>query len=96
MLHLGRAESTLPCPLVRACMPAGVKAGLKWMHLSGVLSSWLWVQDTQKGDITIKMTWTSVELDADSDIKAEEGDDDVDEEMAEEIENAPVNNSGGQ
>lgn len=42
------------------------------------------------------MTWTSVELDADSDIKAEEGDNDVDEDMAEEIENAPVYNGGGQ
>lgn len=53
----------------------------------------LCVQDTQKGDITIKMTWTSVELDAESDIKPEEGDNDVDEDMAEEIGNAPVNNS---
>ena len=53
----------------------------------------LCVQDTQKGDITIKMTWTSVELDAESDIKPEEGEDDVDEDMAEEIENAPVHNT---
>ena len=51
-------------------------------------------QDTQKGDITIKMTWTSVELDAESDIKATEGEGDVDEDLAEEMENAPTHNAG--
>ena len=38
----------------------------------------LTLQDTQKGDIAIKMTWTSVELDADSDIKGEKEIDEAD------------------
>ena len=38
----------------------------------------LTAQDTQKGDIAIKMTWTSVELDAESDIKGENEADDAD------------------
>ena len=64
------------------------------MEKAECMTGCLCFQDTQKGDITIKMTWVSVELDADSDIKAEEGDDDEDEDMAEEIENAPVHNAG--
>ena len=33
------------------------------------------IQDTQQGDITMSLTWTSIQLDAESDIKAEPSDD---------------------
>ncbi|CAL8470422.1 g9964 [Coccomyxa elongata] len=36
--------------------------------------SWA-LQDTQQGDITMALTWTSIQLDAESDIKAEPSDD---------------------
>jgi len=52
------------------------------------------LQDHQKGDIKIKMTWTSVELDAESDIKGEDQDDE-DDDTAEEAKNAPVHNATG-
>lgn len=54
------------------------------------------LQDTQKGDITIKMTWTSVELDADTDLKSEEQSDSGSGDLDEELETAPVHNSNGQ
>ncbi|EIE27098.1 hypothetical protein COCSUDRAFT_45729 [Coccomyxa subellipsoidea C-169] len=45
-----------------------------------IRDSWA-LQDTQQGDITLALTWTSVQLDAESDIKAEPNDDaDEDEE----------------
>ena len=50
-------------------MSSGVSAHSRSGKAShcGVLT----LKDTQKGDINIKMTWTSVELDAESDIKRE-------------------------
>lgn len=40
-----------------------------------IRDSWA-LQDTQKGDVTLALTWTSVQLDAESDIKAEPSPDD--------------------
>ena len=36
-------------------------------------------QDTQQGDITLALAWTSIELDAESDIKAEPNEDENEE-----------------
>lgn len=60
-----------------------------------IRDSWA-LQDTQKGDITIKMTWTSVELDADTDLKSEDQSDSGSGDLDEELETAPVHNSSGQ